>query len=75
MKISKIKNKIGLDSKWKGIKINNKYIFEYLQTSIAIIDKNKYYLLKISSPDGYYSERYTNLRNIKKYLHCKIELI
>lgn len=53
----------------------NKYIFEYLQTSIVIIEKNQNYLLKISSPDGYHSEKYDELKSIRKYLDYNLELI
>lgn len=74
MKIKKMKKKLGLGKRWSGMRIEEEYIFEYINISIGVKLKDYNYEISISSQDGYIKREFQNLEETKEFINNKLEV-
>lgn len=74
MKISKLKERIGLGDKWKCIKVENEYHFKYLNMQIHIIKKSNNYKVSILSHGGFISNEFENTEKVRTFIRKKIDI-
>lgn len=74
MKISDIKSKINLHQGWSGVRMDEKYVFQHLSTSIGLRRREDKYEISISSPDGYIKREKENLEECRKFLENQIDI-
>lgn len=74
MKVSEIKEKLDLGSKWKGMKYDNNYYFTFARSEININKEEEVYNISILSIDGYVNERFESIEDARNFIHNSIDL-